>query len=202
MGGGRDHVLRRVGEGRAFVKDNFSLSIALVLRSEGGYVNNATDKGGPTNRGITQATYDRWRSLHGLPLQPVARISGVEVEAIYHAFYWQPVHGDDLPAGVDYATFDFAVNSGDTIAEKDLQHDININRAIRFMQRGAAVVEDGVIGPVTLAALQGIPPAQVIDTLCDERVAYLKTLSRFPIFGKGWLNRVESVRAQAKAMAA
>lgn len=184
------------------MKDNFSRSLAYVLRSEGGYVNNAADKGGPTNRGITQATYDKWLASHHLQSESVARISGVEVEAIYHAFYWQPIRGDDLPAGVDYATFDFAVNSGDSLAEKDLQHDININRAKLFVQRSAGVVEDGVIGPVTLAALQGIPATDLIDTLCDERLEFLKGRSNFNVFGKGWLNRVASVRVQAKAMAA
>jgi lysozyme family protein len=183
------------------MKANFSPSLGYVLLSEGGFVNNPADKGGPTNCGITQRVYDHWLTLHGLPTQDVRLLTDIEKAAIYSSLYWDPICGDQLPAGVDYATFDFAVNSGDRTAARELEHDINVNRAARFLQRSAAIAEDGFIGPQTLAALSEVPPPQLIDTLCDERIAFLKTLSNFPTFGKGWLNRVATVRSRAKAMA-
>ena len=40
---------------------NFALALALVLESEGGYVDDPRDPGGATNLGITRATLARWR---------------------------------------------------------------------------------------------------------------------------------------------
>lgn len=167
---------------------NFAPSLGHVLQHEGGYADNPHDPGGATNRGVTQAVYDDWRASQGLPAQSVAKIVSLEVSAIYHLLYWDPTKGDELPSGVDYCTFDLAVNSG-------------VNRASRFLQRVAGVDQDGKIGPVTIAAVKAMPPATVIDRLCDERADFLKTLGTFNVFGKGWLNRVADVRAQAKAMA-
>lgn len=167
---------------------NFAASLAAVLESEGGYVNHPLDKGGATNRGITQTTYDDWRHSCSLPDADVRTISDEECAAIYRQRYWNGVHADELPSGVDYATFDLAVNSG-------------VNRACRFLQRAVGAVEDGIIGPKTLAAVKALPPLTVVNTLCDERLAYLRSLPNYGTFGKGWTNRVADVRATASGMA-
>lgn len=167
------------------MKDNFSRCLAYVLKSEGGYVNNPADKGGPTNYGITQAVYDEYRKSHGLPLQSVEDISGIEVEAIYLLKYWEPIQGDSLPSGVDYCTFDYAVNSG-------------IVRAVRALQKAVGVDVDGIVGPQTIAAANAAP--DVIDAICDARLAFLKGLSNWKVFGRGWSKRVSDVRKQAKGM--
>jgi lysozyme family protein len=178
------------------MKDNFSRCLTYVLKSEGGYVKNLKDKGGPTNFGITQHVYDDWLASHHLDSQDVARISGVEVEAIYLNNYWIPIHGDLLPVGIDYAAFDYAVNSGDLWAEKEVQH------AVRDLQAAADVVIDGVIGPKTLAAIGKCDPKALIDDLCNDRLIFLRHLKNYPTFGKGWDARVERVRATAKGMVA
>lgn len=171
------------------MRGNFSPSLLLVLGAEGGYVNNSADKGGPTNKGVTQAVYDHWRIEQGLGGQSVKLLTAPEAGAIYAKLYWAPCQCDSLPSGVDYPVFDMAVNSG-------------VNRACRFLQRAVGVAEDGDIGPVTLEAVRDTPPATIIDNLCDERLAFLKTLSNFDTFGKGWTARVAEVRAKAKEMAA
>jgi lysozyme family protein len=109
-----------------------------VLVHEGGFVCNPNDPGGATCKGVTQAVYDDWRVSHSLSRRPFARLRA-EVEAIYFKLYWNAIHADDLPSGVDYCAFDFAFNSGP-------------NRAARFLQRTVGVQEDGQIGPATLAA--------------------------------------------------
>jgi lysozyme family protein len=171
------------------VKDNFAPSLVAVLKHEGGYTNNPADKGGPTNRGVTQAVYDDWRASERLGKRSVQLINGYEVGEIYRRLYWNAVHGDDLPPGVDYCTFDFAVNSG-------------VNRASRYLQRAIGVIEDGEVGPATLAAARATPPSRIVDAISDARAAYLKCLSNFDVFGHGWMTRVADVRAKSKELAA
>lgn len=166
---------------------NYPAALAAVLVHEGGYVNHPRDPGGATNRGVTQRVYDDFRAARGLVLRSVKHIQQAEVEAIYKRQYWDAVKGDDLPAGVDYCVFDLAVNSG-------------VNRASRFLQRATGVAEDGKIGPVTIAAAKNIPPRLLADTICDERICFLKSLGTFGIFGKGWTRRVSEVREHSKGM--
>ncbi len=111
------------------------------------------------------------------------------VAPIYRKNYWDAVRGDELPAGVDYCVFDFAVNSGN-------------GRALSSLQRAIGVADDGKIGPITLAAARRAKDAgQTVERICAVRLAFLRRLSTWPTFGKGWNSRVQGVRAEALAMA-
>lgn len=169
--------------------DPFPAILAKVLVHEGGFVNHPKDPGGATMKGVTQAVYDAWRGKQGLPKQSVRHVADDELVAIYRRDYWDAVRGSDLPAGVNYAVFDFAVNSG-------------IDRASRFLQRIAGAAQDGRIGPATLAAVKAMSAVAVIDRLCDDRLAFVRGLNTWPTFGKGWQRRIDEVRKMAKAMAA
>lgn len=166
--------------------DNFPGILRWVLVHEGGYVNHPKDPGGATNKGVTQRVYDSWRRARNLSVQSVREIRDNEVEAIYRTQYWDAVRGDDLPSGVNYAVFDFAVNSGP-------------KRAIRFLQREIGVADDGVIGNVTLGALRDVKDmADLVRRFCAARMEWLKTLSTFSTFGRGWSKRVMGVRSGAQ----
>lgn len=171
------------------MKDNFAPSLALVLQHEGGKVDDPQDPGGRTAYGITQRVYDDWRGEQGLPVRDVWFIVEPEIEAIYRMLYWNACRCDELPAGVDYAILDLAVNSG-------------VNRAARFLQRAVGVPDDGKIGPVTLAAVNAKPPCQTITAITQARLAFLTQLTLFPRYGKGWTARVGDVGAKAAEMAA
>ncbi|WP_366664667.1 terminase family protein [Mesorhizobium sp.] len=108
---------------------------------------------------------------------------------LYRRFYWDAVLGAELPDGIDYAVFDFAVNSGP-------------GRAAKYLQAVLGVAEDSRVGPATLAAARAKPAGVVIDTLCDARLAFLQRLPTWPTFGKGWRARVASVRAEALLISA
>ena len=168
------------------MKANFDKSLALVLVHEGGYVNHPLDPGGATNRGVTQAVYDAYRKTRGKPVQSVKFITDEEVNAIYKFQYWDRVQGDLLPAGLDYAVFDFAVNSG-------------VGRASKYLQAVLGVAQDGQIGARTLAAITN--PSNAINALCDRRMSFLRNLRTFLTFGKGWTRRVTDVREHALDMA-
>ena len=168
------------------MKANFDKSLALVLVHEGGYVNHPKDPGGATNRGVTQAVYDAYRKTRGKAGQSVKFITDEEVNAIYKFQYWDRVQGDLLPAGLDYAVFDFAVNSG-------------VGRASKYLQAVLGVAQDGQIGARTLAAITN--PSNAINALCDRRMSFLRNLRTFLTFGKGWTRRVTDVRKHALDMA-
>lgn len=170
------------------MRASFPAALAAVLRHEGGFVVNPHDPGGATCKGVTQTVYDDYRITHGKPTRTVRDIEQSEVEDLYLARYWNAVRCDDLPVGVDYAVFDFAVNSG-------------TNRASRMLQRAVGAAEDGQIGPMTLAAVRSLPAGELVDTLCDLRICFLRQLNTFKFFGKGWTRRVAEVRERAKEMA-
>lgn len=157
------------------MKDNFPTCLKTVLRYEGGKVDDPRDPGGRTAYGITQRTYDAWR---GKPGKDVWTITQDEVAAIYKQNYWDKISGDDLPDGVDMATFDFAVNSG-------------VSRAAKYLQSTVGVTQDGVIGPKTVLACK----TYVANQLTDKRLGFLKGLPTWSTFGRGWANRVNDVYA-------
>lgn len=159
---------------------NYKPSLSLTLSHEGGYVNHPKDPGGATNQGVTQAVYDAYRKVHGQPLRSVKHIIASEVEEIYRKQYWRRARGDDLPCGLDYAVFDFAVNSG-------------VARAVRYLQRLVGVNDDAVIGDITLAAVFKAAEKDeelLIANYCSNRMAFLRSLGTFATFGKGWTRRV------------
>jgi len=159
------------------MKANFSKSLKPVLVWEGGYVNHPKDPGGPTNKGITQRVYDAYRSNNGKKPQSVAKISSAEVEAIYKEQYWDVVKGDDLPAGVDLAVFDYAVNSG-------------TRRAAQALQKCVGVEQDGQIGQITLQRVTETDELALITSICNERLSFVKKLSTWSTFGIGWQRRI------------
>lgn len=169
------------------MRANFEKALAAVLVYEGGYVNHPKDPGGATMRGVTQKVYDRYRQQRGAVSKDVRYIDEAELREIYKAQYWDLIAGDALPSGVDLAVFDYAVNSGAT-------------RAGRALQQIVGVRVDGNVGLSTVAATKAMPAGEVIDRLCDERLAFMRRLSTFSTFGKGWTRRVEAVRTAACAM--
>lgn len=106
---------------------------------------------------------------------------------IYVAMYWDAQRCDGLPSGVDYAVFDYGVNSG-------------IGRAKKVLQRVVGVTDDGDLGPLTMQAVAAHGAAEIVAAICDERLTFLKSLKTWPVFGKGWASRVADVRRDALAL--
>ena len=169
--------------------NNYPKCLSIILRKEGGYVNDPHDAGGETNMGISKRAF------------PDIDIKNLDVEtasAIYKKYYWNQVKADQLPSGLDLVVFDGAVNSGPA-------------QSAKWLQKALGIKADGVIGPVTLVALQDAPisptgasdskaTASVIDKVLDQRLAFLKSLPTWSRFGKGWEARVEDIRKLAHVM--
>lgn len=163
-------------------ESNFTNALPLVLAHEGGYVNHPKDPGGATMKGVTQKVYDAYRESRGNPKRSVKNIQTAEVRAIYKNQYWDLIKGDDLPAGIDYAIFDFAVNSGSAQAVKEIQ---------RVVKAGV----DGVMGPLTIRKIKQAcstekGEVQIIRDYCERRMAFFRRLKTWRTFGKGWTRRV------------
>jgi lysozyme family protein len=170
-------------------KENFSSALAHVLAHEGGYVNHPKDPGGATNMGVTQRVYDAYRDRRDQPRRSVRGITAAEVAEIYERQYWDAIRGDDLPSGLDYAVFDYAVNSGPRRAAMDLQRELGVS-------------VDGVIGQVTLAAVAQNDVYGLIEALSARRMQFLRGLKHWKTFGKGWTRRVDEMTNMAMAMVA
>lgn len=108
----------------------FKIFMRRVAITEGGYVNNPDDKGGPTNRGITQRTYDAWNRQHSLPLKDVKFITKQEADTIYKKNYFDSAHIYDIATGkkggsgdieLAFYVFDYGINAGVGSASKMLK---------------------------------------------------------------------------------
>ncbi|QPC44021.1 glycoside hydrolase family 108 protein [Kaustia mangrovi] len=171
------------------MKTNFDRSLELTLAWEGGAVHHPKDPGGRTNRGVTQRTYDRYRRDRNRPRKDVFQIAPAEVADIYRSMYWNLVKGDQLPAGADYAVFDYAVNSGP-------------GRAARALQKIVGARVDGIIGPETVDLTREAyarDPVALVEAICEERYRFVRSLKTWKTFGRGWKRRImgETMGAQS-----
>ena len=170
---------------------SFDDSLTFVLRAEGGYVDDPVDPGGATHYGITQRTYDEWRTRKGYDPRRVRAIEGGEVRQIYHEQYWKPARCAALDAPMDLILFDSAVNHG-------------VGRAVKLLQAVVGVPEDGHFGPRTMAACDDYEANHGTTQLAHAFLArreqfYADIIDHTPsqkVFEKGWANRMKALRKE------
>ena len=151
---------------------DFQTAVKHVLMSEGGYVDHPLDPGRKTNFGITEAVAREegyTGDMRNLPLDLAKRI--------YKKRYWDKVSADSLPPSIRLAVFDAAVNSGP-------------RQAILWLQRAAGVSDDGIIGPITLRAVNALNADALRMKILAQRLRFLTNLNTFSTFGRGWTRRV------------
>ena len=168
------------------MQNNFERSLALVLQHEGGYVNHPSDPGGRTNLGVTQRVWEEYVG-HPVDEAEMRSLTKEMVAPLYKKNYWDAVRGDQLPCGADYLAFDFAVNAGSF-------------RCVKTIQRALNITADGVIGPVTVKAIQDTNAEDFINNFSKAKESFYRGLTTFPTFGKGWLNRVAEGKKAAEGM--
>jgi lysozyme family protein len=164
----------------------FDICFPMVIKHEGGFVEHPSDPGGMTNLGITKATWEDWVKRE-VTEEEMRNLTVKDVKPLYKARYWDAVRADDLPRGVDYAVFDFAVNSG-------------VTRASRMLQECVGATKDGIIGPKTIEATKRHQRSKLVQEICDKRLEFLQGLPHFPTFAKGWTRRVLEVAKAARDM--
>jgi len=171
------------------LKANFETSLRHVLRFEGGYVDHPADPGGATNLGITRATLARHRG-GSVSKAEVRALDHDTARSIYRKLYWDALRCDEMPAGLDLALFDCGVNQG-------------TGRAARLLQTALKVGVDGIIGPVTMRAVNAADPSRLLSEFMALRMRAYGRLSRlFRTFGLGWSRRLMATYRAAMALVA
>lgn len=155
----------------------FDQAFNVVIGIEKGYVNDPHDPGGETKYGISKRQY---------PHLDIKNLTLEQAKAIYRTDYWARVRGDELAFPVALALFDYAVNSG-------------VEAAIRGAQKAVDLKVDGILGPVTFAAIDGVEPEDFVSALQAERLLYLVRLTSFDTYGRGWTRRIVKTAIEAFA---
>lgn len=146
----------------------FDEAFDRLLGHEGGYVNDPKDAGGETNWGISKRQY---------PTLDIRNLTREAAKSIYLRDYWQRVGCDQLPSLVRFAAFDLAVNAG-------------TEQAIKALQLAVACIADGVIGPITRAAIAATDPYRIAVRVNAAGLEYRTNAKSWPSHGRGWTRRV------------
>ena len=149
---------------------NFDQAFERLIGHEGGYVNDPRDPGGETKFGISKRSYPA-EDIKGLTLE--------RAKAIYRRDFWGVAGCDAVPDAMKFDLFDMAVNSGPVTA-------------IKTLQRSAGVTPDGLLGPITLQALNSTPAPRLVARFNGHRLDFMTDLRTWSVFGKGWAKRVAS----------
>ena len=170
--------------------ENWEKAFAEVLKSEGGYVNDPHDRGGETNLGVTKAA---WSDYMGRPIADgeIKALTPDVVKPFYKIRYWDRCKCDNLPNGLDYAVFDFAVNGG-------------VGASSKLLQRAVGVPDDGAIGAKTLESVAKHDPKALLDEFSSRKAKYYEQIvlnhPEQQKFLKGWNNRIAAVQHTAEGM--
>jgi lysozyme family protein len=144
--------------------------IREIFESEGWdtYTDRAADRGGPTRWGITEATLKRWYGKEWA----VGDRGGI--------FPKHPSQLGEWPAFYIYEQEFINAPGFDKITNDRLRYlmvDCGVlhgpGRATKWLQRALGVVADGKIGPVTLLALDQVPPPTVYMRVCRRRIQFI-----------------------------
>lgn len=116
---------------------NRDACIALMLRLEGGFVDDPHDPGGATKFGITQKTLNASHANAALGVLPdnVKDLRPEQASAIYAAVDWADIHGDDLPAPLAALMMNSAVNQGEPTSIGMLQDILGLPRSALMSER-------------------------------------------------------------------
>jgi lysozyme family protein len=157
---------------------DFSRCIDPILAEEGGSSNHPDDPGGLTKYGISQRSY---------PTLDIAALTIDNAKEIYRRDYWQLIHCDQFPSGLDLILLDCAINQGPYTA-------------IKLLQRALRIKEDGLVGPETLNAAEVAMP-DVLDAFIAERALRYANHANASLatFGRGWFRRLLRMHRQAWA---
>jgi lysozyme family protein len=130
---------------------NFDNALRHILQHEGGYVSDPADPGGETYKGVARKMNSAWKGwveidmAKGKPGFPANLETNTKLQEMIRDFYkvnyWDKICGTDIEnENVALSIFDFAVNAG-------------VSTSASLAQKAVDVKPDGVIGPVSVKAI-------------------------------------------------
>lgn len=158
---------------------NFTKAVEVVLANEGGYVDNAYDPGGETKYGISKRMY---------PREDIKNLTIARAKAIYLRDFWSPQPFDQIKVeATSTKLFDTTVNVGTKRATRFMQQALN--------QMGLSLIEDGVFGSKTAAAINAVENSVLLNVYRDIQAGYYRGLvaadPKKAVFLRGWLRRAQ-----------
>lgn len=179
----------------------------IVAKWEGGFVNDKTDKGGATNMGITIGT---WRSVGydkdgdgDIDVQDIRLLDAHDFSAVLK-IYWNRWQADRIiNQSIANILVDWVWASG--------------KWGVRIPQRILGLKEDGVVGPITLKAINSANQKDLFEKLFKAREKFFEDIVNNSVlkyenqikrkatekekmkytqkrFIKGWLNRLSDFK--------
>ena len=166
-------------------KGDFTKAINKMLNLEGGKTYEKSDRGGKTNFGITQRTFNTWRDSIKQPRADVFKITQEEAKEIYKKNYWDLIKGSQLPHDIAQAILSMALTDGP-------------QDAIKHTQKILGIPPTGVMGPITMKAIWSAAKQKgtkkLTNYIVDKQIQRYQSDEQAKTYGKGWTNRAESLR--------
>ncbi len=160
----------------------FDKAFDRLIGHEGGYSTDRKDPGNWTGGKVGLGTLKGTKygiAANTYPSLDIKNLTLAQAKEIYKKDWWDNLGANGLHSAIVFQLWDFAINAGK-------------KRAIMELQQSVGVTADGLIGPKTIAAVNAHDLNDVLLTLTAERLTFYTSLSAFPTYGKGWVNRVAS----------
>ncbi len=152
-----------------------------IIEAEGGFVHHSADRGGATHYGITQKTLGSYR---GSPasIDDVRNLTREEAEMIYRERYITKPGYEHLASSQLMAlVVDSAVLHG-------------TRRTNAWLQGIVEVKQDGIIGAISLRAINNSDPTRIYQRLLAIRLRFIGRIitrdHRQAVFAAGWMARL------------
>ena len=170
---------------------DFSKAFNIVLCNEGGYVNDPSDPGGETYKGIARKIFTKW---DGWLLVDTAKRKNdfpanmeqdtdlqQKVKNFYEVNFWDKINGDNITnQNIANSLFDFGVNAG-------------VSTSASLAQMVIGEETDGVLGQKSIAALNAFDPDHFLASFTVAKIArYINIVKKRPTSRKyfyGWVCR-------------
>ena len=159
-----------------------------ILKFEGGFINDPDDLGGATNKGVCYKTYKLYRQRKKLSvptIEDLKNITNEEFTDILKSMYWDACRADKIESqSVANAIVDWAWHSGTITAVKEVQKSLGVE-------------SDGIVGNITLSAINSQSPLPLFGKIQQARIDYIERICNSrPAnnkFKNGWFNRINSL---------
>lgn len=158
----------------------FNEAFARLIEHEGGFTDDPKDRGNWTTGMIGKGELKGTKYGISAMVYPHLNIKGLTLEAakeIYYRDYWQKAGCELVPAAIKFDLFDMAVNSG-------------VVTAIKTLQRSVGALDDGNLGPKSMASIVATPSTLIQARFNGHRLLFMTKTPAWTTYSKGWATRI------------